>query len=351
LDWYDGDILHTPNSLWGELDLTVTPHPTDCYYVNVVADAGSGPSWIIQNFPVFPASAGAPNTQAVYFNLEELGISSGTDLSSMNALMAVDGAPLAAAPSGPMAPATVGNYVQRAGGHNVEAPFAVPTPVGFKATGAATNLNQHSDMPSVQEHVKNCITGSYARSIKWLDIRYDLKNLAAGRTAQDVYNDLNSLGVGHGSGKGKTEEEMLTLKANYLKNLDNRFYTKFMDVSDYLGEVPGATEIKNVPLVSWLYEEMETEDVELFFDGHCVTITGIYTAGGEIFLKFRDDEHQSNPPDTKGDSKEKSGLLTLRDGKYYFNGGRVDYIVSESPEPGTMVLLAVGWMLLLRRRR
>jgi MYXO-CTERM domain-containing protein len=352
LDWYQGTTLHTANSIWGQVDLQVTPDPTAVLYMNVVGDAGYGPAWITQNFPIFPATVGEPAGLTVYFDLQDLGLSSGVDLSSMNARIQVDLAPLSVAPSGPLSNAPVADAVRSATGHGAGLPPVLLPPSGHKAPpGAPQEKDQHRYMPRVQENINNCITGAYARSIKWLDQEYDLAGLDPNKTAQQVYADLNNLGVGQGSGGGKTEEQMITIKANYLHNLDSRFVTKFLDVSDFLGNVPGATEITNVNLLDWLTGEMRTEDVELFYDSHCITVTEIYKQGGKTFLGYSDDEHQSNPLDTIGDTRQKEGELVFRDGTWYFNNARLDYIVSESPEPTALSLLSLGALALLRRRR
>ena len=188
-------------------------------------------------------------------------------------------------------------------------------------------IKRYKNVPSVQEAINNCITGSYARSIKWLDNEYDLANLTASATGQDVYDNLTGLGVGHGTGMGKTEDEMLTLKADYLYGLDNRTVTKFVDYG-YLGNVQNATEVTTANLSQWLADELETEDIEMCYDGHCVCITGMYKQGNKTFLRYRDDEEQGN--DSAGDNRTKVGELVNDSGVWKFKGSKVDYVVSES---------------------
>lgn len=356
LDWYQGATPVELNSLWGRLDLDFTPDPAATYYLNVVANAAGSPNaWIVQNYPVFPVFSGAPTAQTVYFDLSMLGLSSGENLTTLNAYLHLAPAALTTPPPGTFAPQTVADQDRIATGHNGS--LASPgVPAGHQGVGEATLPIQHQAVPAVQEHVDNCITGAYARSIKWLDNQYDLANLPAATTAQQVYETLNGLGVGHGSGAGNTEEQMLTIKANYLHSLDARAYTKFLDVSNDLGTVPGATEITTPNLLDWLARELATEDVELCYDSHCITITGYYKQSSQVYLRYRDDEHQSNPPDAIGDSREKEGLLTFSGGRWLFDNAQIDYIVSESvPEPATLLLalggLAVGFARRPLRRR
>ena len=328
LDWYYLGDPHTLNSLWGRMDIIAEP---DSYfwYMNVVADAGFGPAWIIQNYPIFPEEYGVPNEQVIYFNIEDLGLNEGMPLQGINAIITYDLDPQQTQPQGEFYPNYVTTSIRDAWGHTIEIPETVGTPEGHIADGEVENATKHTNVPSVQEYHNNCITGSYARSIKWLDNEYGLENLPAGTTAQDIYDDLNESGVGHGSGQGKTEEEMLEIKAAYLSGLDGRAVTKFVDLTGWMSNnVTGCTEETPDNLKDWLEEELETEDVEMCYDSHCITITGIYTQGNKTFLEYRDDEEQGD--DDVGDTAEKEGELTQVGDGWNFDGAQVDYVVSES---------------------
>jgi len=215
IDWYYHGTVHTMNSMWGRMDIIADPYPS-FWYMNVVADAGSGygPSWIIQNYPIFPEEYGVPNEQVIYFNIEELGLKEGMPLYGVNALVTYDPYPQETQPQGEPYPYDVTTSIRDAWGHTLEIPETVGTPEGHIADGEVKNATKHKNVPSVQECHNNCITGSYAHSIKWLDNEYGLENLPAGTSAQDIYDILNESGVGHGSGQEKTEEEMLEIKAS-----------------------------------------------------------------------------------------------------------------------------------------
>ena len=294
LDWYVSGSPHTLNSSWGRMDMHVTPDLDKPYYLNVVAYTVYEPTWIIQNYPILPEVYGVPNDQAVHFNIAELGILEGTSLDMMHVLIATDPMPLHAPPEGSFEEVFVNPLIRDAWGHGDGPPAEVGEPVGHKASDKVTGVIKHKNVPSVQEDDENCITGSYARSIKWLESEYDLKDLDAAKTAQQIYDDLTVLGIGHGTGRNKTEEEMLKLKADYLEVRDDRAETKFVDYG-YLGNVAGVTEVTPDDLADWLSKELKTEDVEMFYDGHCVTITGMYRQGDKVFLEYRDDEEQNNP--------------------------------------------------------
>jgi len=327
IDWYFDGELHTIFSSWGRMDFTAIPGFTDIHYMNVVAIATYEPTWIIQNYPVLPQEFGVPNNQAVNFNIEDFGIPQGYQLPWMQVLITFDTYPYQEPPYGDFYDVPVYTLIRDAWGHGDEPPADVGAPIGHRARNIVENIAQHENVPSVQEDSRNCIAGSYSRSIKWLDNEYDLENLDEDTTAQDVYDNLTALGVGHGTGMGKTEEEMLTLKSDYLEGLDNRSVTKFVDFG-YLGNVDNATEETTDNLSSWLSSELETEDIEMCYDSHCVTITGMYKQGNQTYLRYRDDERQGN--DSVGDNRTKSGLLENDSGTWKFKGFKIDYVVSES---------------------
>ena len=331
LDWYYHGDIHTLNSMWGRMDIVAEPD-SFFWYMNVVAGVEYCPAWIIQNYPIFPAEYDVPNEQVIYFNIEDIGLSEGMSLSWINAVITYDLSPQETEPFGEPYIYDVTTSIRDAWGHSPSEIEPVGTPKGHKAKGEVIkeNATKHTDIPSVQECHNNCITGAYARSIKWLDNENNLENLPAGTSAQDIYDILNASGVGHGSGQGKTEEEMLEIKAAYLKGLDSRAVTKFVDLTGWMSDnVTGCTEKTPDNLKKWLESELKRgEDIELCYDSHCITITGIYTQGNKTFLEYKDDEHQGN--DSAGDTAEKEGELTQIVGGWNFDGSGVDYVVSES---------------------
>jgi len=328
LDWYYQGELLFPHSMWGRVDIIAEPDSM-FWYMNVVADAGFGQAWIIKNYPIFPEEYGVPDHQVIYFNIEELGLLEGMPLPDLLAIVSYDLEPLELPPVGEFYPYPVGGSIRDAWGHSQDVPVYLPIPSGHFADDIVVGEIKHTGVPSVQEDHNNCITGSYARSIKWLDNEYDLENLPQDATGQDVYDDLVGLGIGHGTGQNKTEEEMLEAKAAYLQGLDGRAVTKFVDLTGWMSDnVTGCTEETPENLKDWLQNELETEDVELCYDSHCVTITGIYTQGGKTYLEYRDDEVQGD--DSVGDDAEKEGELVQTADGWNFDGSQVDYIVSES---------------------
>jgi hypothetical protein len=334
LDWYVNGEPYVFYSSWGRVDIDVNPYSEVVYYMNVVAGYNTYSAWIIQNYPILPEDFGVPDKQTIHFNIQDLGIPEGYNLPFLEILVTTTLTTLEEPPVGETYDVLVYTLIRDAWGHDEWPPVRLAVPPGHRARNSVVNISQHNNVPSVQEAVNNCITGSYARSIKWLDNEYDLRNLSAEASGQDVYDNLTGLGIGHGTGMGKTEEEMLTLKADYLYGLDNRSITKFVDYG-YLGNVPNATEVTTTNLSKWLEEELDTEDIEMCYDGHCVCVTGMYRQGNKTFLRYRDDERQGN--DTAGDNRTKSAELVNNSGVWEFQGARIDYVVSESinnpPDP------------------
>ena len=356
LDWYDDNgLLHTADSSWGRMDMTFIPDATDIFYLNVVGNAGNGESWIIQNMPILSADFWENSRQSVDFNIVDLGLSTGTDLLNMDVFFSVDATPLLAEPIGLFNNFLVSDVEQRTtGGFLAPFPIDVGQPAGQKAKGPVTKVIQHKNVPGIQEGHSKCLTGAFGRSISWLNQEY---NLGYNKTPQEIYNELFALNIGQGLGDNNYSR-MIRDKANYLNGIANNAgtnaVTKLLDIQNIFGNIEGVKKETRTDLINWLYRELPTEDVELDYGHHIVTVTGIYMQDGMTYVKYRDDETQSN--DNAGDTEEKRGKLTLKDGMYFFrrdpekgtpsNDFKVRVTISESvkvPEPtSTLSLLVLG---------
>lgn len=383
VDWVDSTgFTFAPSSSWGTVDMTFIADPTVIHYVNIVASEGGGAvdAWIVRNMPLFSLDIGAADTrQSVDFDIGDLGLSAGEALTSVDFRVSVTDHVIGSAAGvvGPVDTGAVETIIRNAHGSKPEEGGGLPdvgAPAGVKAVAAVEKKDviQHKNVPAVQEGKAQCLPGSLARSIKWLDQEHDLMS---GKTAQQIFDDLVALKVGSMGAGATTLEQDLSAKARYLDDLaktkGKRALTKVLDLSDTVGPAPGVREETGIDLVEWLYREMRTEDVELDYRlgdiVHIVTITSIYRQGEDVYVKFRDDETQGDA--TRGDTAEKSAKLTKdAAGDYFFRrnvaaGGtpgsfKVRYVVSESiPEPGALLLATSGGLLLLalrggvRRRR
>ncbi len=360
LNWFDHTgALHTPSSSWGRMAMDVSPDTTGIQYLNVVGDAGTGSSWIIKNYPLLPTVFGSPIRQSIEFNIVDLGLTSGTPLSSMGVVYSIDSAPRILQPAGAALGFGVTGIDYRATGGLLQNFVAdVGEPAGHKAAGAATKVIQHKDVPDVQEGTDQCLPGSLARSIGWLNSEY---NLGSTKTAQQIFDDLKALKIGAEffDPKKNTYEDMIAAKAKYLDDLAGvHTKTKVLDLQNRVGPIPGVFEETGIDLVDWLYRELPTEDVELDYGHHIVTITGIFMQDGDTYVKYRDDIQGLDMTVTP----EQTGKLTKVGGVYKFRemGGATDFTVqlaiSESiPEPDSRVLvllaLAVAVAFVPSRRR
>ena len=148
LDWYNGETLVAENSSWGQLDLDITPDDNNTFYLNVVGQSSSAPAWIIQNYPIFSSGIGTSNNQAVYFDITDLGLPSGSDLTSLNTLIRITPDPISEEPTGLLSIVPVDTIERRATGHNL--PLTnVNEPSGHKAEGKADKPIQHKNVPKI----------------------------------------------------------------------------------------------------------------------------------------------------------------------------------------------------------
>jgi hypothetical protein len=372
------------NSRWGALTMNVSPHATSVFYVNMSArftGSGSAHAWMVRNLPIFPATAQADPNQQVALDLADLiGFTIGVALTNLDVRLSLDATPQPVQPAGTAFNNTVPQgTIRRAQERilNPTNPLAyIGTPSGHKAGGAdavvPTGSIQHKNVPAVQEGNQECLAGSFARSLRWLEQEYDLANLPGTTTGQDIFDTLTGPPHNVSNDTTKTYAQHVAAKHAYFKSLDNRAITKILDLGNNIGPVTDVPEYTGIDLVAFLNSQLPTEDVELHYDTHIVTLTGIYKQGSKTFVKFRDDEAQGD--NGLGDGAEKDAELTLVGGKYHFNradgfsGGEVSVAIVESvvdsPLPGgiptlgewglillAMLLLGFGSVILVRRQR
>lgn len=325
------------------------------------AGSSSSYSWMVQNLPVFSSSVIGDVNQTVYLDLEDLpGFVPGSFVGNLDLALSLDPTPQAALAGtlfiNNMTPLSLIRQAQE--GKLGPLPGYVGKPQGHKTPGAAaaaTDVIQHKNVPGVQEGNAQCLAGSFARSLKWLDNQYDLPNLPNATTAQQVFTTITGPTY-KVSDASTTYEQDVASKQTYFQTLQPGAVTKILDLANGIGPVTGVTETTGVDLVTWLYQELPTEDVELHYDTHIVTVTGIYKQDGKVFVKYRDDEVQGD--NSKGDASEKDAELVKNGTDYFFNrrdgfaNGKVKVAISESiPEPGTLALLSLGLLTALRRPR
>ena len=328
INWLDenGGLL-VPNSSWGVIEFDMVPHPYVPYFLNVFGDIGNGPAWLVQNFPIFPDPLPLlpiPDPllppQGLDLDLTKMLLPPATPLAGLELMLQTTQLPMPAPPPFFGTPVPVQPQFRFA--HGSEHPGFLPQPIDVASPSGVEMVDfpecwiQHKQMPAVQEEDSGCLAGAFARSISWLDKTYDL---GSGLTAQEIYDDLRALGVGPGDTTNYVDD--VETKSEYLKSLQPGSLTKILDLDNAIGDVPGVKQETGIDLVTWLKREMKTEDVELHYGNHIVTLTGFWQTGQgtsqKTFVKYRDDEEQGD--DTKGDAREKTAELRKNpDGSYSF---------------------------------
>ncbi len=329
INWLDpdGDLL-VADSNWGLLEFDLLPHPCLPFYLNIFGDIGNGPVLLAENFPLFPPLPPDP----LHILPPPLGQGLDVDLGLLTPpepqlsgmelhlqFITRPGAPPPEFLFDDPIPIPVEPLFREASGSKF--PDAIPigtdvgAPAGVNAKDTPRNLIRHQGVPGVQEEKDHCLAGSFARSISWLNTTY---GLGVDKTVDQIYEDLKGVGV---SSATSTYEEDVAAKATYLKTYHKNAQTKILDLSNAIGPVDGVKQTTGVDLVDWLRKEMKTEDVELHYDTHIVTVTTFWETGEgankKTFIKYRDDKEQGDP--AKGDTHERTAELTKNpDGSYSF---------------------------------
>ncbi len=354
VDWADSNgTVQVPNSAWGRMDMDVVADSSEIYYLNVLASSGLGSAWIIQNYPVFPDDIGrASLRQIVEFDITEMGVSVGESMGTIDVTYSLTSWIESSVPGGNAVSITSQSIEYNMVNKDETWNFAeIGEPVGHKASVPVEKKNviQHKDVHGVQEGKKRCLAGSFARSISWLDKKYKLNT---GKDSQKIYQDLRALHIGSGAGDAKVTsyEDDIAAKSKYLKKKSgNSGITKILDPENTVGSVTGVKQDSTTDILKWILYELPTEDMELHYGPHIITITGYYKQGTSHYIKFRDDETQDN--DSAGDTGEKEALLYKSGSHYYFrekgstNSFMVKALFSESvPEPATLLLFGSAIM-------
>ncbi|MFC2078415.1 hypothetical protein ACFLSZ_00375 [Candidatus Bipolaricaulota bacterium] len=350
VDWYESDGTSVQaNSLYGLMSWTYDPNLTTTFYLNVKAalTLEDEASWLIQNLPLFAVDNDDPSArrEAVYFNLAELGLVFdsalelvfGIDVSQLYVQVIVSSEIVEEFPELAADLVEVLAVEHWATGTPDESPEPGPfldpgQPEGVKLNAPPVKVNVARDVKPVQEARATCCAGSFARSIDWLNRKYEL---GIERTAQQIYSDLIAAGVSRpNTDRTPARDEWIARKNQYAREKSgNRIVTKVWDRGTSVSPIAGVTE-ETGDFAEWLKKEIKTEDVELayFYPGnaHIVTVLEVYTKDGDTYVKYRDDERQAN--DAQGDTGVKHAKVYKKSDQYRFGSDRniIYFAVSES---------------------
>ena len=350
VDWYEADGTSVQaNSLWGMMAWTYDPDPASTFYLNVQAalSLAHDPAWVIQNLPLFAIDNNDPSArrEAVYFSLGDLGLVFetaldrvfGIDVETLVVAISVTAETLNDFPEIPTEIVEMRLVEHWTHGNADESPQIGPfldpgEPEPVRLGGAPAKVNIARDVRAVQEGNAKCCAGSFARSIDWLNRKYEL---GIERTAQQIYDDLIEAGVSQpNEDRTPARDEWIARKNGYARaQTGNRIVTKVWDRGTSVSPVPGVIE-ETGDFIEWLKREIKTEDVEVayFYPGnaHIVTVLEVYTKGTDTFVKYRDDERQGD--NAKGDTAVKHAKIYKKGGQYHFGSDRntIYFAVSES---------------------
>lgn len=356
----EGKMLFANSSL-AAVRFFAIPDATQTWYLNIVAKGINNEDvWMVQNFPIFSrANNYSPSMRQLELDLKYLNIRPGTSIRSVKILQTVTPDLLTRMPAGTFTSVQVSSEIfsnESIGDYNETTTYA-----GYVGMRVPADVNIHNDsFPSIQEHTRGCTEGSFSRSIAWLNKKYGLGctltpqqiyDLLYGKTGPLSYDStvaikarlLDSIAKAGGK-RGKTE---FNDRGNYLGNIANITTTPVIikedtvknwvfefdndlnsinhannttfngnqtDVAAMSTAVPptgtGSSssgnlgEVTITDPVGWLKDNLSGNDIELHYDDHMITVTGITCSGGVCTITYRDDEYQNNP--NRGDSAEKT---------------------------------------------
>ena len=327
VDFFLDGSLEGGDTDWGEFNVDFTPG-SDFEFVNVLANTGGSDEWVIRNLPLIPESFQSSGfSSQMYFDLGPLGVSSGTDISTLDYCITQ-----ATVPSG-SAPVCIPNQVAQAGDSQAITNSGVPS--GVTAVGAPpaadvfdflnpfinVETNWHKDMPNVVQGTRECGPGAAANSLHWLaqEHGWALKNDDIQNTLSDLANNMGTGNIGTWD-KAFAEGKLKFAKDNKNKGVDvtNHFAggaggtgpagnQGLPTDGNYVSPNGNGTAVRDGP-VTWDYVEQELdkgEDVEIVTKSHWVVLEGKISWGDVHLVAYRDDNFQNGGATT---ADEKASL-------------------------------------------
>jgi len=318
MHWRDtsGTVV-TANSDWGKASYTVNPRTDGVVeYLCISAIHGSDTGWIVRNCPIYPYNFVDTGRFALEFDFNEIGVSSGTNVTSLEIASSVTTDLQVSGPMDDFVTIAVGTtFVQSFGSiypYGGPGPYEGPqelSPMYYTSVVDTDSLIKYKNMPSVQEGNSECASGSTARSLKWLSDRHGL-GLPSVEEIQD------SLALAKYMNSGVTDEEQVKAKKKYIDDNGlplevHYWYSEFMYPTGM--NTPGITAegSSSISMLDYIWRELKKgQDIEITLQwwqswGHSITVVGLDKKNGT--LEYRDDEDQGD--DTSGDSEIKDADL------------------------------------------
>jgi hypothetical protein len=231
VDWFGSQAPPVANSEWGVFAADITPDTSE-FYVNVLASTGGPDTWVVRNLPTLPSTLD-PATQrfSTVFDLGLLGLSRGTDLTSLDYLVTIDPAPRTTPPpSGSMTTISVGDIIIDAEGRDLGDVLTEPgQPADLSSldfTVLVTDFQWEPVMPNLDldnatnpGDLNGCGPAAAANSLKWLGAPDPLRT---------IFNDISS-DMGRGAGQPVGDGQFIDGKLKYVKDEALGIEVKFQD--------------------------------------------------------------------------------------------------------------------------
>lgn len=358
VDFYQDGVLSTPNSEWGEFNVSYD-QGSSLQWINVVADPGTpNARWIVQNNPLLPSSMTGTSlfNGTSYF---DLGVSRGTDISALNIGYIVSSTPASSIPTSFNATesASVGTSQNVINNGAADGSTTLGSPsngnLNWGVSYLGVTAHWQMNMPNVAQKKNYCVPGAAANSLQWLNKSH---NLGITQTVTETMNDLAGK-MGTTTTVGTYDTNFVAGKLNYISSNKLPLEVHYvgggatLQKGDYT-DPTSKTVARNDGAVTWDWiqkEKMKGQDIELWSKGHVVVMEGFISWDNIHLIAYRDDPYQHGVNTT---ADELAKLASRHVWTYYIDGdtnlgngkAKLHLAVAESavPEPGTMLLVGIG---------
>lgn len=311
LNWI-GSSTSTVDSSWGRVTIDFTGLSTTHYFnLNV------NNSWVVRNMGVDSLFGTLVDQSVTTFF--DLGVTDGTDVTSINYKYYFTETPLTAIFNETLTNTMVDNLDYQIGGEgdiDLGTPGALGTPEGgneatVTASAKLPNIDQFVNQPQKKNQ---CAPGAISNSLKYLQ--------ATGQLDSSIPSEISDIVEIVGTTAGGTPTNWPTVKGSYF---NGTLVTTVLGP----GQIDELTSAVNAG-----------KDVELDLAGHVAVIAGVRKfSDGRIELDIFDDNQTDDIADALRTVEIKNGMV---------NNMKIDgYVIEAVPEPSTMILFCFGNLALL----